>query len=349
MSNKSCQVAFYRKGICKFKDSADLNDNKWLKKEHAMFQHDAEKVYCKWIKLKEQYKDLHQCDLPGDVKIDSFLQEKIDRFSEKMHKTYGIQLIQPLIPEDEIKNALRYGKIDLESIDFRLRKVVYDIDNQKHRDIKMLEKCVAEVQSKLWKNNITPCLKKKHGWVPNATEISFLAYGSQLQPIHCDYVWKQGGEIYTSTPVQQSIGFFGQFLYNWPSENKNTQAHLVTWSETIVSDNEQPEIKEMQTLGGKNKNNSKSVANYYIPSGYCCLFAGHVKHGGGINLDPHIRLHVYLDPPEQSGVPKRMKGLVHIPESLTKHVKKQTLRKRKRVALQKAKYNPFKLMIKQAA
>ena len=336
MSIKSHNKKLYRTGICKYEDKADLCNIPWLKKEYTKFERDVEQVREQWERLKDDHKELMDCDTPSDAYIDKYLQQKINKFLQKMERAYQIQLIRPLIPEGSVKQ----GMVNLDLVDFRPWKVIYDDDNPKHKNNNRLRNQVKKFQSTLWKVDVAPLLNKKHGVLPKVTEISFLAYGTQLQPIHCDYVWEEGGETHTSTPVQQGTGFFGQFLYNWSTNNRETQAHIVV--EPLQLEDAPDSVKQSlkRNIGGQQVYKSRTISNYYIPPGHCCLFAGHIKHGGGINTSPNVRLHVHLDPPEKSGIPKRIRGHLHIPPPLPRNIKDRAMQKRKRVALRKARYNP---------
>lgn len=336
MSVKSYNAQLYRTGICKYEDQADISNIQWLKKEHELFERDLEQVRKQWERFKEEHKGLRECDITSGVFIDQYLQEKINTFSAKMKRLYQIQLIRPLIPAGSVEQ----GRVDLDCVDFRPWKVIYDDKNPRHKKNKGLRKQVTEFQSKIWRANIAPWLNKKHGEIPTVTEISFLAYGSQLQPIHCDYVWENRGQTRTSTPGQQATGFFGQFLYNWSTNNRETQAHMVTEPLQQVQPGNTEKLYLKRTIGGQVEYKTRTVTNYYIPPGHCCLLAGHVKHAGGINTSPHIRLHVHLDPTEKTGVPKRIRGHLHIPPPLPRNVKDCAMRKRKCVALKKARHNP---------
>lgn len=288
---------FIKLGYAHFQDQHDIEKedqawHAWLHGEKIVFQHAAEQAkgeFDEFVEKNEKEKDMKK------------LVEEVKNLSNHFEETY------------KLRNVL-FGNgpeslTSVKDLDFRAWKVIYSTkkthQNNTHQNNPPTKKThqkkthqnnppqgLRELEECLWGNLHVVVPVQADDWGTKLTEISLMAWGTAQQQMHWDYCGTQKSKMkydgWYDTPPEN---FFGTLMYHFKNTPDGTPLEEGDGNKITFA------YDEVAMAAKSDKTKPRKFRTEIIPEGHVCIFGGAIKHSGGVNKKPYIRMHVHFDPP----------------------------------------------------
>ena len=287
-------------------DQGRIEDMDGLVKIWRQFEKDI-------VKMKKQWDEFVATNNLADFEMTQSLRNKIWKMYDEWMKDYGIGMIS--ISGDRYK-SWENAKSLLE-VDFRPYRKIWVLsdfleqnpggldtpleqpDSKRAQRATQMEPETAasrlasnrrkltlpefrELSERLWKT--VNCMCSVGGKVPPPDEherlfqeMSLIGYGTYLQNLHADVAVVGSNNIAQKPPRPSPNNWYGSLIYRPRDDPPPDKGPIIVW---------EPEGHE----------DMKQIFNIdTIPQGWVYMFGPEFKHAGGVNMHPHVRLHIHLD------------------------------------------------------